>query len=202
MTLHVACMTRQVFVFAEPTQLPPTREVDHYIPLKEWTEPVNIRSYRYAYFQKEEIEKQVQEMDNQGIIRPSTSPFSSPMLLVKKKYGSWRFCTDYRALNTMTIKERFPIPTIEYMMSKLHGATYFTKLDLKVGYHQVRVRVHSPDIPKTFIKQLLEHIIATTNIWSCLLAYAIPHLPSKQSWILSFNPILENISSSLMTFNL
>jgi len=71
-----------VDVFAEPTQLPLVREVDNCIPLKEGTEPINVRPYRYAYFQKEEIENQVQEMLNQGIIWPSTSPFSSPMLLI------------------------------------------------------------------------------------------------------------------------
>jgi hypothetical protein len=71
-----------VNVFIEPTQLPPVREVDNCIPLKEGIEPINVRPYQYAYFQKEEIEKQVQEMLNQGIIRPSTSPFSSPVLLI------------------------------------------------------------------------------------------------------------------------
>jgi hypothetical protein len=78
-----------VDVFAEATQLPPVKEVEHFIPLKEETEPINVRPYRYAYFQKEEIEKQVQEMLNRGIIRPSTSPFSSSVFLVKKKDGSW-----------------------------------------------------------------------------------------------------------------
>lgn len=72
-------------VFKEPSCVPPVREVDHCITLKEGTEPINVRPYRYAHFQKEEIEKQVQEILNYGLIRPSTSPFSSPVLLVKKK---------------------------------------------------------------------------------------------------------------------
>ncbi|KAL6332966.1 hypothetical protein AAG906_019980 [Vitis piasezkii] len=86
-------------VFQEPFKLPPLREIDHHIPLKEGTQPINVRPYRYAYFQKAEIEKQVQAMLDVGIIRPSTSPYSSPVLLVKKKDDTWRFCTDYRALN-------------------------------------------------------------------------------------------------------
>lgn len=134
-------------VFHEPSSLPPIREVDHCISLKEGIEPINVRSYRYAYYQKEEIEKQVHDMLNADLIRPNTSPFSSPVLLVKKKDGNWRFCTDYRALNAATVKDRFPIPTVEDMLDELYGASYFTKLDLRAGYHQVRV--NSPDIPKT-----------------------------------------------------
>lgn len=134
-------------VFTKPSSLPPIREVDHSIPLKEATELVNVRPYQYAHYQKEEIEKQVQEMLSSGLVQPSTSPFSSPILLVKKKYGNWCFCTDYRALNASTIKDWFPIPTVEDMLDELYGASYFTKLDLRARYHQVQV--NPLDILKT-----------------------------------------------------
>ncbi|RVW35808.1 putative mitochondrial protein [Vitis vinifera] len=123
-------------LFTEPSSLPPTREVDHSIALKEGTEPINVRPYRYAHYQKKEIEKQIQDMLQSGLVRPSTSPFSSPVLLVKKKDENWRFCTDYRALNAATIKDQFSIPTVDDMLDELYGASYFTKLDLRAGYHQ------------------------------------------------------------------
>lgn len=109
--------------------------MDHHINLKECTEHINVRPYRYAYFQKAEIEEQIHDMLKLGLIRASTSPFSSPLLLVKKKDSSRRFCTDYRVLNAMTTKDRFPIPIVEDMLDELHGATHFTKLNLKAGYH-------------------------------------------------------------------
>lgn len=135
-------------VLEQPKTLPPPRVFDHRIRLLDESKVVNIAPYRYAHYQKRnEIEKQVDELQESGLIRRSTSPFSSPVLLVRKKDGSWQFCTDYRSLNDATVKDRFPIPTMDDMLDELHGAEFFSKLDLRAGCHQIRV--HPDDVYKT-----------------------------------------------------
>ena len=135
------------FLFNQPDTLPPARDTDHHIHLLPQSTPVNVRPYRYPHFQKCEIELQVELMLQKGLIQPNTSPFSSPMLLVKKHDGTWWFCVDYRALNAITIRDRFPIPTIDELLDELGGVTCFSKLDLLQGYHQIHM--HTADVPKT-----------------------------------------------------
>ncbi|KAL4388432.1 hypothetical protein GQ457_09G011640 [Hibiscus cannabinus] len=134
-------------VFEPPRTLPPSRETDHVIHLEPGKAAVNVKPYRYPHFQKGEIEKQVRQMLENNFIQKSNNPFSSPVLLVKKKDGTRRFCVDYRALNAIMIKEKFPIPTADELFDELGDSRFFSKLDLLAGYHQIRVR--QEDVCKT-----------------------------------------------------
>jgi hypothetical protein len=127
-------------VFESPSELPPRRDCDHVIPLVPGAKPVYVRPYRYSPALKDEIEKQVADMLAKGLIQPSVSAFSSPILLVRKKDGTWRFYIDYRYLNALTLKSKFPIPVFDELMDELARARWFTSLDLNAGYHQVRLK--------------------------------------------------------------
>jgi hypothetical protein len=119
--------------------LPPNKTYDHSISLLPDVIPINRRPYRYSHQQKDEIERQLANMLQAGLIVPSIIPFASPVLLVRKKDGSWRFYVHYRKLNVMTIKNKFLMLVIDEFLDEIAGATFFSKLDLSSGFHQIRM---------------------------------------------------------------
>lgn len=138
-------------VFSESKELPSLRKNhNHKIQLVEGAYPKNQRPYRCAIHQKNKIDKMVEELLAKGTIQDRSSPYASPVVLVKKKDGSWRLCVDYRELNGVTVKDIFHIPLIEDLLDELGGSKVYSKIDLRAGYHQVRMNVE--DIPKTAFK--------------------------------------------------
>ncbi|GJX71204.1 putative nucleotidyltransferase, ribonuclease H [Tanacetum coccineum] len=127
--------------------LPPIRQVEFQIDLIPGAAPVARAPYRLAPSEMQELSDQLQELADRGFIRPSTSPWGAPVLFVKKKDGSFRMCIDYRELNKLTVKNRYPLPRIDDLFDQLQGSSTYSKIDLRSGYHQLRVR--DKDIPKT-----------------------------------------------------
>ncbi|KAJ9567834.1 hypothetical protein OSB04_003800 [Centaurea solstitialis] len=111
-----------------PNSLPPHRSQDHHIPTLPSAPPINIKPYRYPYYQKQIMTAFIADMLKEGIIKASTSPYSSPVLLVQKKDDTWRFCVDYRGLNAITVKDRYPIPTVDELLDKLHSVGFLCDL--------------------------------------------------------------------------
>ncbi|GJT17483.1 putative reverse transcriptase domain-containing protein, partial [Tanacetum coccineum] len=135
--------------------LPPTRQVEFQIDLIPGAAPVARAPYRLAPSEMKELSEQLQELSDKGFIRPSSSPWGAPVLFVKKKDGSFRMCIDYRELNKLTVKNRYPLPRIDDLFDQLQGSSVYSKIDLRSGYHQLRVR--EQDIPKTAFRTRYGH---------------------------------------------
>ncbi|WVZ89210.1 hypothetical protein U9M48_035639 [Paspalum notatum var. saurae] len=144
--IRVVCEYPDVFPEELPG-MPPDREVEFLIELLPGTAPIAKRQYRVAPKEQELIKENIDELLGKGFIRPSSSPWAFPVLFVDKKDGSRRMCVDYRALNDVTIKNKYPLPRIDDLFDQLQGAYVFSKIDLRSGYHQMKIR--PSDIPKT-----------------------------------------------------
>ena len=142
----VVCEYEDVFPDELPGLLPP-RDVDFRIELHPGTSPISMTPHRMAPVELQELKFQIQELLGKGFIRPSTSPWGAPVLFAKKKDKTLQLCIDYRQLNRVTIKNRYPLPRIDDLFDQLRGARVYSKIDLRIGYHQLRVR--EAGIPKT-----------------------------------------------------
>ncbi|KAI3770409.1 hypothetical protein L6452_01541 [Arctium lappa] len=137
------------------TTLPPDRQVEFRIDLVPGAAPIARAPYRLAPAEMKEMMTQLQELLDNGFILPSTSPWGAPVLFVKKKDGSMRMCIDYHELNKLTVKNKYPLPRIDDLFYQLQGASYFSKIDLRSGYHQLKVR--EEDVPKTAFRMRYGH---------------------------------------------
>jgi hypothetical protein len=139
----------------QPLPFPPPRKIDHNIDILPGSKPPNRPIYTLSQDELAELKRQLTDLLDRGLVRPSISPFGAPVLFARKKDGSLRLCIDYRGLNNITIKNSYPLPRVDEMLDRLHGATIFSKIDLRNGYHQVRIADH--DIPKTAFRTRYGH---------------------------------------------
>lgn len=135
--------------------MPPDRDSDFYIDLAPGTQPIFIPPYRMAPPELKELKEQLQDLLDKGFIKPSVSPWGAPMLFLKKKDGSMRMCIDYRQLNKVTIKNKYPLPRIDDLFDQLQGAQVFSNIDLRSRYHQLRIRAF--DFPKIAFRTQYGH---------------------------------------------
>jgi hypothetical protein len=127
--------------------MPLDRDIEFVIELIPGTAPIYKNPYRMSDKQLAKLKEQIQELQGKGYIQPSSSPWGAPVIFVPKKDGTQRMCVDYRALNAVTIKNKYPLPQIDDLFDQLRGASVFSKIDLRFGYHQLKIRER--DIPKT-----------------------------------------------------
>ncbi|GKA42858.1 putative reverse transcriptase domain-containing protein, partial [Tanacetum coccineum] len=135
--------------------IPPTRQVEFQIDLIPGAAPIARATYRLAPSEMKELSDQLKELSNKGFIRPSSLPWGAPVLFVKKKDGSFWMCIDYQELNKLTVKNRYPLPMIDDLLNQLQGSSIYSKIDLRSGYHQLRVC--EEDIPKTAFRTRYGH---------------------------------------------
>ena len=151
---QVVCEYEDIFPNELPG-LPLPRDVDFRIELHPGTSPISMTPHRMAPVELQELKVQIQELLGKGFIRPSTSPWGAPVLFAKRKDKTLRLCIDYRPLNRVTIKNRYPLPRIDDLFDQLRGARVYSKIDLRTGYHQLRVK--EADIPKTVFRTWYGH---------------------------------------------
>jgi hypothetical protein len=156
--IPVVCEYPDVFPEELPG-MPPDRDVEFMIELQPSTAPISKRPYRMPPKELAELKTQIQELLDKGYICPSSSPWGCPALFVKKKDGSLRMCVDYRPLNAVTIKNKYPLPRIDVFFGQLAGAKVFSKIDLRSGYHQSRFDL------ATFLKPLFPLVMVFTSSW-------------------------------------
>ena len=149
---RVVCEYEDVFLDELPG-LSPQRVVDFGIELYPGTSPILMTPHRMAPVELQELRVQLQELLDKGFIRPSTSPWGAPVLFAKKKDKTLRLCIDYKQLNRVMIKNRYPLPRINDLFDQLRGERVYSKIDLRTGYHQLRVR--ETDIPKTALGRVM-----------------------------------------------
>jgi hypothetical protein len=148
---HLPVVKEFADVFLEELPgLPPERELEFTIDLKLGTEPIARTPYQMSTLELQELKMQLKELLDLGLIHPSVSPWGAPVIFIRKKYGLWRLCIDYRQLSKATIKNQYPLPRIDDLFDQMKGVTVFSKIDLRSGYHQLRIK--EDDIPKTAFK--------------------------------------------------
>jgi hypothetical protein len=192
--IKVVCEYPDVFPDELPG-MPPDRDIEFSIELLPRTAPISKIPYRMDVKDLVELKEQIEELLEKGFIRPSSSPWGAPVLFVSKKDGSRRICVDYRNLNEVTIKNKYPLPQNEHLFAQMKGAIIFSKIDLRSGYHQLKIRAE--DVPKTTFTTrygLYEFLVMSVGLTNAL-AYFMD-LMIKYSW----NIWISLWSYSLMTY--